>query len=100
MGASASAFERRDKDAVIAYVRVWNGRIRNALRPAILQLSQAGEDGTEQSHNVLPRVGRADGDVVPRIRARFGVRMAQDARKDAPIEIDEVVQMHLWRQGG
>jgi hypothetical protein len=100
MGSLALAFESRDKDAVIAYVRGRNGRNGDTLRRAILQLSDAGEDGTKHSHDVLPRVGRADGDVVPRVRARFGLRTAQDARKDASIEIDEVVQMHLGRQGG
>ena len=47
---------------------------------------------------MLPRVGRADADVVPRVRARFGARPAQDVRKDAFIEINEVVQTDLGRQ--
>jgi hypothetical protein len=67
------------------------------VRRAILQLSDAGEDGAYRSHNALPRVGRADGDVVPRVWASFGARPAQDARKDAFIEINEVVQMDLRR---
>ena len=65
------------------------------MRRAILQLSDAGEDDAYRSRNVLPREGRADGDVVPRVRASIGARPAQDVRKDAFIEIDEVVKMDL-----
>jgi len=67
------------------------------VRRAILQLPDAGEDGTYRSHDVLPSVGRADGDVVPRVRAIFGARPDQDVRKDAFIEINEIVQMDLER---
>jgi hypothetical protein len=49
-----------------------------AVHRAILQLSDAGEDGTLQSHKVFSSVLRAGGHVVSRVRARFGVRMAQD----------------------
>lgn len=63
----------------------------NAVRRTILQLSDAGEDGAYRSRDVLPRVGRADGDVVPRVRASLGARPAKDVRKDAFIEINEVV---------
>ena len=69
------------------------------MRRAILQLSVAGEDGSKHSHDVLPRDGRAGRDVVPRVRARLGVRTAQDSRKDALIEVDEVVQTNLGRRG-
>jgi hypothetical protein len=68
------------------------------VRRAILQLSDAGEDGAYRSHNAFPRVGRADGDVVPRVWAIFDARPAQDARKDAFVEINEVIQMDLGRQ--
>jgi hypothetical protein len=61
------------------------------VRRAILQLSDAGEDGAYRSRNVLQSDRRADGDVVPRVRASFGARPAQDVRKDAFIEINEVV---------
>ena len=69
------------------------------MRRAILQLSVAGEDGSKHSHDVLPTDGRADRDVVPRVRARLGVRTAQDAGKDALVEVDEVVQTNLERRG-
>ena len=65
------------------------------MRRAIIQLSDAGEDGADRIRNVLPRLGRADGDVVPRIRASFGARPAQDVRKNAFIEINEIVQKDL-----
>ena len=65
------------------------------MRRAILQLSDAGEDDAYRSRNVLPRLGRADGDVVPRVRASFGVRPAQYVRKNAFIEINEIVQTDL-----
>lgn len=68
------------------------------MRRAIFQLSDAGEDGAYRSCNVLPRHGRADSDVVPRVRASFGARPAQDVRKDAFIKIDEVVQTDLGPQ--
>ena len=68
------------------------------MRRAILQLSDAGENGAYRGRDVLPRVGRADGDVVSRVRASFGARPAQDVRKDAFIDINEVVQMDLRRQ--
>jgi hypothetical protein len=68
------------------------------MRRAILQLSFAGEDCAYRSRNVLPSVGRADGDVVSRVRASFGARPAQDVREDALIEVDEVVQTDLGRQ--
>jgi hypothetical protein len=93
-----STFESSGGDATIAYVRGRNNGNRNAVRCAILQLSDAGEDGAYRSRNILPRVGRADGDVVPRVRASFGARPAQDVRKDAFIEINEVVQTDLGRQ--
>ena len=67
------------------------------MRRAILQLSFAGKDGAKQSHHIFPRVGRAGGDVVPRVWARLGVRTAQDTCKDALVEVDEVVQTHLGR---
>ncbi len=69
------------------------------MRCAILQFSDAGKDGAKHSRNVLPSVWRAYGDVVSRVRACFGVRTAQDACKDALIEINEVVQTDLGRQG-
>lgn len=94
-----STSECRVTDAFIAYVRGRDNRNGNALRRAILQLSFAGEDGSKHSQDVFPRMGRADGDVVPRVRARFGVRAAQDVRKDALIEVDEIVQTHLARRG-
>lgn len=61
------------------------------MRRAILQLSDAGEDGAYRSRNVFPSVGRAGGDVVPRVWASFGTRTAQDVRKDAFIETNQVV---------
>jgi hypothetical protein len=88
-------FESSDADAPIAYVRGRNNGHRNAVRRAILQLSDAGEDGAYRSRNMLPRVGRAGGDVVPRVRASFGACPAQDVRKDAFIDINEVVQTDL-----
>ena len=93
-----STFENSDRDTLIAYVRGRNNRNRNALRRAILQLFDASEDGAYRSRNVLPRVRCADGDVVPRVRASFGARPAQDVRKDAFIEVNEVVQTDLGRQ--
>jgi hypothetical protein len=87
-------------EASIPYVRGRNNRKGNALRRGILQLSVAGEGSTKHSQDVFPRVGRADADVVPRVRARVGVRAAQDARKDALIEVDEVVQAYLERRDG
>jgi len=69
------------------------------VRRAVFQLSNAGEGGAKYGRNVLPRVRRTDSDVVPRVRARFGVLTTQDARKDALIEINEVVQTDLGQQG-
>ena len=92
-------FESSGRDALIAYVRGRNNGNRNAARRAILQLSDTGEDGAYHSCNVFPSEGRADGDVVPRVRASFGARPAQDVLKHAFIEINEVVQMDLGRQG-
>ena len=89
----------RDSDAFIAYVRGRDIGNRHAVRLVILQLSVTGEDGSKHSHDVLPRDGRAGRDVVPRVRARLGVCTAQDARKYALIEIDEVVQTNLGRRG-
>jgi hypothetical protein len=68
---------------------------RNALRSAIHQLSLAREDASVHGHDALPRNGRADGDIVPRVRTRVGIRTAKYAREDAPIQIDEVVQKNL-----
>lgn len=93
---SAREHEHRQLGAVremrfVAYVRGWNNGNRNAVRRAILQLPDAGEDCAYRSRNVLPSEGRADGHVVPRVRASFGARPAQDVCKDAFIEINKVV---------
>jgi hypothetical protein len=64
---------------------------RNALRSAILQLSEAGEDASVNGHDVLPRDRRADGNIVPRVRTRFGIRTAKYAREDEPVQLNEVV---------
>jgi hypothetical protein len=68
------------------------------VRCAVLQLPDTGEACAYRGCNVLPRAGCAGSDVVPRVRASFGAGPAQDVRKDAFIEIDEVVQMDLGRQ--
>jgi hypothetical protein len=84
---------------VIAYSRGWKNRYGNTLGRTNFQLSEASEDAAKHGHDVFPRVGRTDGDVVPRIWARLGIRAAQYARKDTPVEIDEVVQTQLGTNG-
>jgi hypothetical protein len=68
---------------------------RNALRSAIHQFSLAHEDASVHGHDALPRKGRADGDIVPRVRTRIGICATKYAREDTPIQINEVVQMNL-----
>lgn len=81
--------------AIIGYSQRRDRRDRNALRRAILQFSEPSEHGAEHGHDVLPRFRRADGNEIPRVWARFGVRSVQNASKDAPVQVDEVVQKHL-----
>ncbi len=72
-------------------------RYGDAMRRSIFQLSFAGEHASEHGHDVLPWMCRADGNVVPRIRARLGVLATQNAPEDTPIEVYEVIQAYLRR---
>jgi hypothetical protein len=78
-------------------------KLESALLPLTTTLCTASytslprRELTRRGHDVFPWVGRANDDVVHRIWARLGVHMAQYSRKDAPVEVDEVVQAHLGK---
>ena len=92
MAIKMRSWEQRGK---IAYARGRKDIGGNAVRRAVVQLSEPGEDAPDYGHDVLPRDGRADGDVVPRVRTRFGICTAKYAPENAPVQIDDVVQAHL-----
>ena len=68
---------------------------RNALRLFVFQLSVAFKRSATRGCDVLPSDWVGDNEVVPRIRARFGIVAALYARKQEPKKADHVIQMHL-----
>jgi hypothetical protein len=66
--------------------RTWVGKlIWGHILQCRLQLSRMSKGSAKYGHDVLPQVCHADGDMIPRIRARLGVLAAQYAPKDALI---------------
>jgi hypothetical protein len=75
--------------------RIGEVRRGDAMRRGVFQLPFARQDAAELGHDILPRQRCADGNVVPRVRARFGILATQNACKDTPVEVDEVIQARL-----
>jgi len=68
---------------------------RNALRLFVFQLSVLFKPGADHGRDVLPSDWVGNYEVVPRIRARFGVLATLYVRKEEPEKADQVIQMHL-----
>ena len=65
------------------------------MRRGVFQLPFARQDAPKDSHDILPRQRGADGNVVPRVRAQLGILATQNACKDTPVEVNEVIQARL-----
>jgi hypothetical protein len=70
----------------------------DSLHCTIPQPSKTSKDITRHDHDIFLWVGCADGDVVPRICAHLGIHMAQYLCNIVPVEIDEVIQVHLGKE--
>lgn len=67
------------------------------MRCGVFQFPFARQGAANRSHDIFPRQPCAEGNIVPRVRARLGILAAQNACKDTPVEIDKVIQVHLRR---